>query len=272
MTQTRWSTIEKEAFGIQYALQWLDHYLHNTEFIIKTDHKPLKYLLEAPMQNKKIQLWALSIAGYNCKIEYIEGKANICADLLSRPIDSYGPISENIDVQPDVSNNTLEIGAMDSNQFYPESFASYNLKEKDHEDHEKECLGYNMVLEQGRDTEIAKIKKLLSQNDAPNSVAKHHLVLQERVYYISSPDDQPTLRLFVPQNIRDEVLLQFHDCNGHMGMDKTFDTMRSKYYWPNMYKEVTEYLSKCITCQKRGLKAQKAPLQKTDFPPMHLQK
>ena len=36
------------------------------------------------MQNKKIQLWALSIAGYNTQVEYIKGKENHCADLLSR--------------------------------------------------------------------------------------------------------------------------------------------------------------------------------------------
>ena len=35
------------------------------------------------MQNKKIQFWALSIAGYNCTIEYIAGTENVCADLLS---------------------------------------------------------------------------------------------------------------------------------------------------------------------------------------------
>ena len=83
-TQGRWSVIEKEAFAIHYALQKLDHYLHNAQFIIRTDHKPLKYLLDAPMENKKIQLWALSMAGYNCKIEYIPGKFNCVADLLSR--------------------------------------------------------------------------------------------------------------------------------------------------------------------------------------------
>lgn len=35
------STVEKEAFAIHYALQKLDHYLHNATFVIKTDHKPL---------------------------------------------------------------------------------------------------------------------------------------------------------------------------------------------------------------------------------------
>ena len=57
-SQCKWSVVEKEAFAIHFALQKLDYYLHNSQFVIRTDHKPLKYLLESPMQNKKIQLWA----------------------------------------------------------------------------------------------------------------------------------------------------------------------------------------------------------------------
>ena len=87
-SQCKWSVVEKEAFGIHFALQKLDYYLHNAQFVIKTDHEPLKYLLESPMQNKKIQLWALSLAGYNCSIEYIAGTTNTCADLLSRHPDN----------------------------------------------------------------------------------------------------------------------------------------------------------------------------------------
>ena len=75
-SQCKWSVVEKEAFGIHFALQKLDFYLHNAQFVIKTDHKPLKCLLESPMQNKKIKLWALSMAGYNCSIEYIAGTTN----------------------------------------------------------------------------------------------------------------------------------------------------------------------------------------------------
>ena len=72
-TQGRWSTIEKEAYVIHYSLQKLDHYLHGADFIVRTDHKLLKYLLESPMQNRKVQMWALSIAGYNCDIEIYRG-------------------------------------------------------------------------------------------------------------------------------------------------------------------------------------------------------
>ena len=49
--------------------------------VIKTGQKSLKYLLESRLQNRNIQLWALRMAGYNCKIENIEGTTNTCADL-----------------------------------------------------------------------------------------------------------------------------------------------------------------------------------------------
>ena len=65
----KWSDTHQKAF---------DYYLHNAQFVIRTDHKPLKFLLESPMQNKKIQLWALSMSGYNCSIEYIAGPTNTC--------------------------------------------------------------------------------------------------------------------------------------------------------------------------------------------------
>ena len=68
-SQTNWPTIGKEAFTFFYALQKLDQYLHDSEFVIRTDHKPLKYIMDSPVQNKKIQHWNTDIHGYNCKTE-----------------------------------------------------------------------------------------------------------------------------------------------------------------------------------------------------------
>ena len=42
------------------------------------------------MQNKETHLCALSMAGFNCTIEYIASTTNICADLLSRRPDEPG--------------------------------------------------------------------------------------------------------------------------------------------------------------------------------------
>ena len=49
-SQTKWLTIEKEAFVIFYALEKMDQYLHDADFIIRTDHKPLYIGLSHPEQ------------------------------------------------------------------------------------------------------------------------------------------------------------------------------------------------------------------------------
>ena len=130
-SQCKWSVVEKEAFAIHFALQKLDYYLHNSQFVIRTDYKPLEYLLESPMQNKKIQLWALSMSGNNCTIEYIVGTTNTCADLLSRHPDNVKKTSDDQDCEEvedqtvlDVNDNLYEINVLDSTQFEPKSFAS----------------------------------------------------------------------------------------------------------------------------------------------------
>ena len=120
-SQCKWSVVEKEAYAIHFALKKLDYYLHNAQFVIKSDHKPLKYLLESPMQNKKIQMWGLSMSGYNYSIEYIEGTTDTCADLLSRHHDEVNE-TQNSDEEVDgdqtvldVNNNMFEINVLDSN-------------------------------------------------------------------------------------------------------------------------------------------------------------
>ena len=41
-SQCKWSTVEEKAYAIHFSLQKLDYYLHNAEFLIKTDHKSRK--------------------------------------------------------------------------------------------------------------------------------------------------------------------------------------------------------------------------------------
>lgn len=67
------------------------------------------------MQNKKIQLWALSIAGYSCTIEYIAGTTNTCADLLSRRPDVADRCHEANLTELDVNDNIFEVNVINSN-------------------------------------------------------------------------------------------------------------------------------------------------------------
>jgi len=71
----------------------------------------------------------------------------------------------------------------------------------------------------------------------------------------------------VPVQFRHQVVRQYHDDIGHMGIDKTFDAIRQRDFWPNMYKQLYQYSNKCVPCQQRNLTKHKVPLQETDIPP-----
>ena len=80
--QRAWSTPQKEAFAIYYALMKLEHYLRDTKFILKTDHKNLTFLNTD--SDRKVKRWKLEIQEFDFILEYIKGEKNIVADALSR--------------------------------------------------------------------------------------------------------------------------------------------------------------------------------------------
>ena len=52
-----------------------------------------------------------------------------------------------------------------------------------------------------------------------------------------------------------------------MGIDKTHVTIKTKYYWSNMYKDLYQCVTSCVTCQTSNLRKVKPPQQETDSPP-----
>jgi len=70
--QKRWSTIEKEAYAIYFALRSMDHILGGKHFTIRTDHNNLIFLNNAG--SKKVLNWKLSIQHLDFEIEHIKGK------------------------------------------------------------------------------------------------------------------------------------------------------------------------------------------------------
>ncbi|KAF4648011.1 hypothetical protein FOL47_003863, partial [Perkinsus chesapeaki] len=64
------------------------------------------------------------------------------------------------------------------------------------------------------------------------------------------PDDKPRLVPVVPQEIRPEVLLQFHDDDGHFGKERVGKKLVSLCYWPGMLTAVADYVCACQRCKE----------------------
>jgi hypothetical protein len=79
---TRWSTIEKEAYAIYFAVHSFSYYLIGKSFILETDHANLVWINSSEVP--KIVRWRIFMQPFSFLIRHIPGKMNVAADYLSR--------------------------------------------------------------------------------------------------------------------------------------------------------------------------------------------
>lgn len=94
-----------------------------------------------------------------------------------------------------------------------------------------------------------QIRTELQRTSPRRNIDQKFIIQDDIVYFISSPDDDPILRLYVPFSYQEQVLMQYHDLLGHSGIQKTYDTIKEKYYFPKLYKRVAAHIENCQTCE-----------------------
>ena len=74
-----------EFFALKWAVVDKFHkYLYGSTFAVYTDNNPLTYVLTTAKLDAASHHWVASLANYNFRLHYREGKTNIDADALSR--------------------------------------------------------------------------------------------------------------------------------------------------------------------------------------------
>ena len=260
--QQKWPTIEREAYAIVHSVNKLRQYLLGSKFTVITDHKPLRSLFTAEMKNARIQRWAIMLSEYGCDIQYQSGKTNIPADMLSRIPKST--IEDEVFVL-DNSEPTFKTAAKEDPQpnedspplVLPDDELKATLLQDD-----------KFINFQRQDPSLHQYFTNLEEG-----VESNNFVLQEgRLYHISSPvkkDKDEHLQLVLPRDIAAKVVRDFHSSpygGGHLSVEKTYDKIRRRFFWPSMYKDLVQYIDACDLCQARRPKRPIAPLQDMPMP------
>ena len=242
--QRRWATIEKEAFAVVYAITKLRPYLYGAEFVVLTDHKPLKSLFSSEMQNTKIQRWAVLLAEYGATIQYREGKNNIRADMLSRIMSEEAP-----DEVALITDNTSQETGLDAGD-------DYDVLREDGIDH-------TMLAAEQRNEFADEITEAADDNEDSDYIVQNGILYSERRPY---PEAEAYPRIMLPEKWRATVIDRAHRDVGHMAAAKTQKRVTEAYVWPGLRKAIRARLVLCALCQSYHRRPVHVRMQDIDTP------
>jgi hypothetical protein len=241
--ERNYAVIEWEGLAVVWAVKTFRHHLLGRYFLIVTDHAPLKCLMKPNNMSHRLNKWALYLQEYDFDIVYRPGRTNTNADALSRlPQINSTVVSSDVDIEeifePPSSNRVVVEQAKDP---FMKAMVDYLTNDTFPAD---EALARRIALE------------------SPSYTLQAGMLHRIKSLKTTGREDG-TLQLVVPKDLRDELLEAFHDDRlaGHLGVAKTFCKLRSRYYWPGMYGDVSNWCQKCSVCLSR-----KHPHRWTKYP------
>ena len=243
-SRLHYPVIEKECFAIIYCLTKLRQYLLGADVTVYTDHAPLRSLFTAEMKNTRVQRWAILLDEYQVKIKYMRGQLNCRADFLSRL--RVKPTSEEIKQSNEIV--AIEQGHDRDTRTYKDIIYDKDIDMEQLQADDEHC------------------KRCITQLQNDNEKYTNDYILDNKLLFHFGKENrfetEPFLQLVIPREITNIVLEAYHSelGAGHVGFEKTYQKIRSKYFWPNCYKDVVNFVTKCEVCQRRMLRKKSAEL------------
>ena len=221
--ERNYSTTEREALAIVWACNKFRGYIDGADVKLLTDHQPLKWLLTLKSPTGRLARWGLQLQPFNFSLEYLPGKRNAVADMLSRP-----PCSVD-----DHEKDKMCICAF---------FIDMPRKNSS-----------EIRAEQVKDEYLNDIIKSLETQDE-NSLKwiNRSYIMNDGILYCYSDDDTEDAQLVIPCHERQDILKTHHDENtaGHYGIERTTSRICKRYFWPGMRAEIAKYVKNCVECQR----------------------
>ena len=239
--ERNYSTTEREALAVIFGIKKFEPYLHGRKFILHTDHHSLKWLMNITDPTGRLARWTLLVQQHDFEIRHRPGASHANADALSRrPYKLTAPNISAYDI-PGVQTSRI---------------------------HELQRC----------DPDLADLISYLETASLPhNNATARYMLLMVDDYFLDSDGllfhlwtpsgsrRQTTYHQFVvPDALRYEILIWGHDdpTAGHFGTTKTYEKLRTRYYWRHMFSDIQHWIRSCADCSMRKTprNRHKAPL------------
>jgi len=205
--------IETEALAAVSAVKEFYPYLYSFHFTLLTDHNLLTSLKGMKEVGGRLIRWILFLQQFNFEFKYRPGKMLQNADTMSR-------------IASVISNCSSSLGSISEAQL--------------------------------KDDQLSQAIKALQKGESlPQKMAPglRRTFLHDGVLYChfrQSSMSPCAAQLVVPTSMRDTVLTQLHNQAGHLGIHKTLEKVKERFYWPGYEADVENWVRSCQSCQKRN--------------------
>lgn len=229
--ERNYTTTEKEALAIVWALAKFRTFVIGVKLVIVTDHRSLTFLKQCKLHHSRLARWILWLQQFQFEIQHCSGSANIVSDTLSR----Y-PVGGSVE-QDD------EEGNRQKNEYYICYTKIDNRKPL-----MKKLKDIKRLQEE--DNQTRSLASLLQEND------KKYVMVKGILHKINSRDG--STRIVIPHEIRADLVKYHHEEMGHFGAHKILYELTQRYYWPKMRRFVRQICAACDLCQKTKVPKRKS--------------
>ncbi|GJU83673.1 reverse transcriptase domain-containing protein [Tanacetum coccineum] len=228
--ESHYTTTEKEMLAVVYAFEKFRSYLILNKSVVYTDHSALKYLFAKKDSKARLLRWVLLLQEFDFNVIDTKGAENLAADHLSRLENPYENVLNPKEVNEKFPLETLNMVTSRGNSSTPwfADYANYHAG--------------NFIVKGMSSQQKNKFFKDV----------KHYFWDDPYLFKICA--DQMIRRCVVGQEAVD-ILTACHSrpTRGHYGANytakKVFD---SGFYWPMIYKDAHDLVTRCDTCQRQG--------------------
>ncbi|GJY85324.1 reverse transcriptase domain-containing protein, partial [Tanacetum coccineum] len=213
-----------------YAFEKFRPYLVLSKTIVYTDHSTLKYLLAKQDTKLRLLWWILLLLEFDVIIRDKKGAKILAADHLSRLENPYQSDLEKKEITETFPLETLEMVTFggDSSTPWFADIANY--------------YAGNFIM-----------KGMSSQQKKKFFKDVKHYFLDDP-YFFRIYADQMIRRCVSGQEAVD-ILTACHNgpTRGHHGANHTAKKVfESRFYWPTIYRDAHDLVTRCDTCQRQG--------------------
>ncbi|MCG8047363.1 MAG: DDE-type integrase/transposase/recombinase, partial [Candidatus Thiodiazotropha taylori] len=241
-TEKRYSQTEKDALAVRWAKNRFRMYLLGApKFKIVTGHKPLISMFNKANAKlpPRIERWVMDMQDVDFELVYEPGKdEQDPLDFLSRhPLAETG------------TDNTEKIIKNVINAEH--AVVLDRIRKETRQDRQLQKL-YQRILKEDwekyrRDHDINQFY----------SMKDELFVIDGLIFRLN--------QIVIPEKLQQSVIKAAHSL-GHLGMTKTKQMLRHKYWFPEMNKRVETLIGQCFECQVTTKEHRKEPLRMTEIP------